>query len=127
MAGGRFSGSFLFAHGSEELPEMQVDPILGPQHNSWPGNWDPERIWCQLKTEQGQGHRHLHLIHGKLLPDAVPGSGREKEMRSGLNPHLCREQHVQVPPVWAQPSSLSFQETHTHLDPSLASYSAPDL
>ena len=65
---------------------MQVDPILGHQHNSWKGNRDPERIWSQLKAEQGQGHRHLHLVHGKLLPDAVPGSGREKEMRRGLKP-----------------------------------------
>ena len=124
QAGGP-QGSSLSAHVLEELPEMQVDPILGPQHNSWPGNRDPGRIWRQLKAEQGQGHRHLHLAHGKLLPDAVPGSGREKEMRSGPNPlagnSTCRA-------LLHGPSPNPFpSQTHTHLDPSLASHSAPDL
>lgn len=85
QAGGLW-GSSLSPQGLEELPQMQVDPILGHQHNSWSGNRDLERIWRQLKAEQGQGHCHLHLVHGQLLPDAVPGSGRKTEMRSGLKP-----------------------------------------
>ena len=58
-------GSSLSPQGLEELPEMQVDPILGHQHNSWSGDRDPEGIWCQLKAEQGQGHRHLQLVQAK--------------------------------------------------------------
>lgn len=52
QAGGPW-GSSLSPQGLEELPDMEVDPILGHQHNSWSGNRDPERIWCQLKAEQG--------------------------------------------------------------------------
>ena len=66
-----------------DLPELQVDPIFGLQHNSLNRNGNPGGIWCQLKAEQGQGHSHLHLVHGKLLPNAVPGSGREN-VRSGV-------------------------------------------
>lgn len=62
-----------------ELAKLQVDPIFGVQHDFWSGNGLPGGIWCQLKAEQGQGHSHLHLVHGKLLPNAVPGSGREEE------------------------------------------------
>lgn len=57
-----------------DLPEVQVDPIFGLQHNSLNRNGNPGGIWCQLKAEQGQGHNHLHFVHGKLLPNAVPGS-----------------------------------------------------
>ena len=85
QAGGP-GGSSFSTQGLEELPEMQVDPILGHQNNSWSGDRDPEGIWCQLKAEQGQGHRHLHLLQGKVLPDAVPGSGREKETREASKP-----------------------------------------
>ena len=112
MAGRRFSGSSLSAQILEELPEMQVDPILGPQHNSWPGNRDPGRIWHQLKAEQGQGHRHLHLVHGKLLPDAVPESGREKELRSGLNPSLGP---AHSGPSCMGPAPIPFLPGHTHI------------
>lgn len=52
---------------------MHMDPSAGPE--------DELRCQCgrvgwvraELKAEQGQGQRHLHLVHGKLLPDAVPG------------------------------------------------------
>ena len=67
-----------------ETPELQGDPILGLQHNSWHKAGNPWGIQWQLKAKQGQGHGHLHLIHGKLLPDAVPGPRRENEMRSAL-------------------------------------------
>ena len=67
-----------------ETPEMQMDPVLGPQHNFWCEAGNPWGIRWQLKMKQGQGHGHLHLIHDKLLPDALPGPRRENEMRSGL-------------------------------------------
>lgn len=35
-------GPSLSAQGLEELPEMQVDHILGPQYNSWTENRDPK-------------------------------------------------------------------------------------
>jgi hypothetical protein len=38
------------------------------------GDGDPGRIWQQLKVEQGQGHGHFQLIHGKEFPDAIPVS-----------------------------------------------------
>lgn len=58
--------------GSVNLLQMQVDPIAGPE--------DDLRYQCgrlgwvgaELKAEQGQGQSHLHLVHGKLLPNAVP-------------------------------------------------------
>lgn len=92
---------------------MQVDPILGLQHDSWKGNGDPERIRSQLKAEQGQGHRHLHLVHGKLLPDAVPGSGREKDMRRSLKPPA----RISTFRVFCMgPAQIPFpQDTHTSL------------
>lgn len=79
MAGWRLQSLSLSQQGLEELPEMQVDPISGSQHNSWSGIRDPGGIRCQLKAEQGQGHSHLHLIHGKLLSDTVPGPERKRE------------------------------------------------
>ena len=110
--------SSLSPQGLEELPEMQVDPILGHQHNSWSGDRDPEGIWCQLKAEQGQGHRHLQLVHGKVLPNAVPGSGREKEVRSGL------KAPARSSPFRASlhgPSPDPFPSGHMHIStPSLA-------
>ena len=107
-------GSSFSTRGLEELPEMQVDPILGHQHNSWSGDRDPEGIWSQLKEEQDQGHHHLHILHGKVLPDAVPGSGREKETREASKPR--QEQSLQGQPAWAQPGSPSLR-THAHLYP----------
>lgn len=65
-----------------------MDPILGTQHNFLYWNGNSGRIWCQLEAEQGQGHSHLQLIHGKLLPNAVPGSGRENDMRNVSHPLL---------------------------------------
>lgn len=58
-----------------------MDPILGLQHKSWDGEGDPSGIWQQLKAEQGQGHSHLQLIHGKLFPDAIPGPDGDSERR----------------------------------------------
>ena len=113
QAGGP-QGSSLFPQGLEELPEMQVDPILGHQHNSWGWNRDPEGIWCQLKAEQGQGHRHLQLVHGKVLPDAVPGSGREKEVRSGLKAP-ARNSPFRTSLHGPSPDPLPW--THAHLYP----------
>ena len=107
-------GSSLSPQGLEELPEMQVDPILGHQHNSWSGDRDPEGIWCQLKAEQGQGHRHLQLVHGKVLPDAVPGSGREKEVRSGLKAP-ARNSPFRASLHGPSPDPLPW--THAHLYP----------
>ena len=70
---------------------MQVDPILGLQHNSWYGDWDSGGIWQQLKSEQGQGHSHLQLIHRKLFPNAVPGSERDNKISGlGFYCELCR-------------------------------------
>lgn len=78
----------LSQQGLQDLPELQVDPILGTQHNFLYWNGNSGRIWCQLKAEQGQGHSHLQLIHGKVLPNAVPGSGREHDMRNVSYPLL---------------------------------------
>lgn len=61
-----------------------MNPILGLQDKSWDGDRDFGGICQQLKTQQGQGHGHLQLVHGELFSDAVPGPGRENEMRSGL-------------------------------------------
>ena len=89
MAAGAPQSPSLSPQGLEELPEMQVDPILGLQHDSWNGSRDSGGIWWQLKAEQGQGHSHFQLVYGKLLPDAVPGPGRGSKVRSGLK--LCLE------------------------------------
>lgn len=52
---------------------MQVNAVLGAKDDlrylqggiGWVGG--------QLEAEQGQGQGHFQLVHGKLLPDAVPG------------------------------------------------------
>ena len=70
---------------------MQVDPILGLQHKSWYGDRDPGGIWQQLKAEEGQGHGHLQLVHGKLFPNAVPGSEKYNKISGfGFYCELCR-------------------------------------
>ena len=74
---------------------MQVDPILGLQHNSWYGDWDSGGIWQQLKSEQGQGHSHLQLIHGELFPDTVSRTDRHSKVRFGLRPVLSSSNIVQ--------------------------------
>lgn len=84
MVGSRPSEPVVDSPGLTELPEIQVDPILGLQHNSYYREGDSGRVWKQLKAEQGQGHSHLQLIHGKLFPNAVPGSDRDSEARYGL-------------------------------------------
>lgn len=61
----------LSQQGLEELSELQVDPILGIQDDLWEGDGNLERICRQLKAKQGQGHSHLQLLHGEILPNAV--------------------------------------------------------
>lgn len=95
----------LSQQGLQELSELQVDPILGIQHNFYFWNRNLGRIWCHLKAEQGQGHSHLQLIHGKVLPNAVPGSGKENDMRNGLKPSVDLSRHRPLSPC---------QEWHIH-------------
>lgn len=43
-------------------------------------------LWKDLVPAQSgarSSHGHLRLVHGKLLPNAVPEPERENEMRSG--------------------------------------------
>lgn len=61
--------------GSENLLQMQVYPVAGPEDNLRDHYGKLGWVRAELEAEQGQGQRHLHLIHGKLLPDAVPGEG----------------------------------------------------
>lgn len=87
-----------------ELFETQVDPILGLQHESWYGDWDPGGIWQQLKAEQGQGHGHLQFIHGKLFPNAVPCSSWEGQEWVAVSGRLwCKS--IRVKHLWIWPHS----------------------
>lgn len=63
-------------------------------------------IGRELEAEQGQGQRHLHLIHGKLLPDAVPGvkqssSATQSQCWAQINPRgwipALSHQHTTLP------------------------------
>ena len=57
---------------SANLLQLQVDPIPGPEDHLRYQCGRLGRVGAELKAEQGQGQSHLHLVHGKLLPDAVP-------------------------------------------------------
>ena len=39
----------------------------------------------ELEAEQGQGQGYLHLVHGELLPDAVPG----EKQNTSATPSQC--------------------------------------
>lgn len=51
---------------------MQIDSMLGSEDSVVGEGWRPGEVWSYLEAEQNQGHGHLQLQHGKLLPDAVP-------------------------------------------------------
>lgn len=59
--------------------QVQVDAILGAQDQLQGLDGWPQEVGGKLKAEQAEGRDHLHLIHGKLLPNAVPAvSGNTK-------------------------------------------------
>lgn len=62
-----------YPRGSQNLLQMHVYPIFGPEDDLWYHYGNLGRVWVDLEATQGQGQGHLHLIHGKLLPNAVPG------------------------------------------------------
>lgn len=83
-----------------------MNPILGLQHESWYGDRDPGGIRQKLKAEQGQGHSHLQLVHGKLFANAVPGSERDSKI-SGFS--FCLELCRHCP--WCPSIELGIQGT----------------
>jgi hypothetical protein len=57
---------------------MEVDTILGAQDQLGHLDRQPGRIQRELKAEQTEGCDHLYLIHGKLLPNAIPAANSTK-------------------------------------------------
>lgn len=69
-----------------QLPELQVDPIFDSLHHDWSGHRELEGIQRQLKVKQDQGHGHLQLIHGKLLPMQFLGKEGKRKRAEASNP-----------------------------------------
>lgn len=59
--------------------QVEVDAILGAQDQLQDLDGWPQKVGDKLKAEQAEGRDHLHLVHGKLLPNAIPAvSGSTK-------------------------------------------------
>lgn len=83
----------LFASARAQWLQTEVDAILRAQDQLKQLDGWPRRVQGELKAEQAEGRYNLHLIHGKLLPDAVPAvaSTRRHEAMGcaeGWNPVL---------------------------------------
>lgn len=52
-----------------------MNPILGAKDEPSYLEGRLGRVRQELEAQQGQSQRHLHLVHGKLLPNAVPEEG----------------------------------------------------
>lgn len=59
--------------GSENPLQMHVYPVAGLEDELWYHYGKLGWVRVELEAPQGQGQGHFHLIHGKLLPNAVPG------------------------------------------------------
>lgn len=71
LSGTQFSAELLPRVWAQRL-QVEMDAILGPQNQLGHLDGGPQGVQGELKAEQAEGCDHLHLIHGKLLPDAVP-------------------------------------------------------
>lgn len=60
-----------------------MNPILGAKDDPSDFEGRHGRVRQELKAQQGQSQGHLHLVHGKLLPDAIPA---ETQQLSQLHP-----------------------------------------
>ena len=78
QAGGP-QGSSLSAHVLEELPEMQVDPILGPQHNSWPGTGTPEGSGASSKRSRVRATATFISFMANCFPMQFLGQGGKRK------------------------------------------------
>ena len=61
-----------------QWPQVKVDAILGAQDQLGQFDGWPQRVQGELKVEQAKDRDHLHLTHGKLLPNAVPAMSNTK-------------------------------------------------
>lgn len=71
LSGTLFSAELLPRAWAQRL-QAEVDAILGAQDQLGHLDGEPQGVQGELKAEQAEGCDHLHLIHGKLLPNAVP-------------------------------------------------------
>lgn len=69
------SAELLPSLGAQRL-QVEVDAVLGAQDQLGQLDGQPQGVHREFKAEQAQGCDHLHLIHGELLPDAVPAESR---------------------------------------------------
>jgi len=73
---------------------MQVDTASGLEDELLCQHRRLGGIGEQLEAEQGQCQSHLHLVHSKLLPNAVPGERAKAQVEA------CKLMRPAFPVPW---------------------------
>lgn len=78
--------------------QVEVDAIFGAQDQLGDLNGDLGRVRREFKAQQTKGCDHLQLVHGKLLPDAIPAASNKETSSSCWLTRVTEPRVLRGPP-----------------------------